>query len=128
MITTMATTEHKEYLEYLDSIYGEVIDFFTAKKEMPDPEKVKFFVSMTARPYFYWEQEKNKPNNEKMSEEAKRNWLQALKKRYGIVESGGTWTISKKLEVMEFKELARKMNEMGFQYDKDRRAFVEGKS
>lgn len=128
MITAMASTDHKEYLEYLDGIYKEVIDFFTSKKEMPDPEKVKFFVSMTARPYFYWEQERNqKPMvvNDGLSEEAKRDRLRAIKAHYKLEESNGVLTISKKLETMQFKELAQKMNEMGYKYERESKGFVK---
>ncbi|MGP6240056.1 hypothetical protein ACNF40_06560 [Cuniculiplasma sp. SKW4] len=126
MMMAEVSSGYKEYFEYLDRIYKEAIEYFTEKKEMPDPEKVKFFVSMAARPYFYWEQEKAKIQGSDMTEEARRNWFQAVKKKYGLVESTkGIWAPSKRLEKDKFRELAAKMNKMGFTYDSDKNGFVE---
>ena len=119
------TNEHFEYLRYLDQIYKEVIQFFSETGELADPEKVRFFVGMTARPCFYWEQEKSK-QTAPMSEEAKENLLVALVRKYRLQSAGGLYTITQKIDVPEFKRLAEKMNELGYRYDREKRAFVGG--
>lgn len=125
------TNEHFEYLRYLDQIYKEVIQFFSETGELADPEKVRFFVGMTARPCFYWEQEQNREQEKSkqtapMSEEAKENLLVALVRKYRLQSAGGLYAITQKIDVPEFKRLAEKMNELGYRYDREKRAFVGG--
>ena len=102
----------KEYLDYLQECYKEIWEYIRGKDNAVDHDKMGLFFGKTVSPYKFWldghksAKVLNVPSH-----------LEALKKHYSLEPTKNGLKSTKYYGKDEFKELAGKMRECGYEYE-----------
>ncbi len=130
-----------EYMEYLNRHYAMVYDFLKIKDGSVNAEKLRLFFEKMTSPFVYWKQNRTtgevvqsatgEPQHAKaddgpveLSEAKRKELLDKLTEKYGLVRKGSSYETTKYLKEGNFNVLRDAMKVAGFHYDSKIRAFV----
>ena len=128
MISEVASSEEneprdKKYLQYAAGIYQELIEF-TESKNL-NREFVAIMMEKMVAPYVYWKKDEelaapqgyvSREDRTTATESEGTSYLEAIKRKYNLMEENGTLKPKTSLPKNQFKELAEKLQMAGFRY------------
>ena len=122
--------EHRQYYEYLNRNYNEIVAYLQENDGSMDPHKRDLFFDKISLPFVIWKESKGvtqaRPDRE-IDQDERKSWMLALEKKYGLDRKDGKYPLKSPLSRDKFRELAGKMKEAGFVYDSEKKGFVEVK-
>ena len=132
MISEIASSQEneprdKKYLQYAAGIYQELIEF-TESKNL-NREFVAIMMDKMVAPYVYWKDDGSetatvqgtqgyvsREDRVNGPESESKAYLEALKRKYNLIEEDGNIKPKTSLPKNQFKELAEKLQMAGFRY------------
>ena len=128
MISEVASSQEnepreKKYLQYAAGIYQELIEF-TESKNL-NREFVAIMMDKMVAPYVYWKKDEelaapqgyvSREDKATTTENESKAYLEALKRKYNLIEEDENIKPKTSLPKDKFRELAGKMKIAGYQY------------
>ena len=102
----------KEYLDYMQACYKQIWDYIRSNDNSVDHDKMGLFWEKSVTPYKFWLDEHK--SAEVVNTPA---LLEALKKKYFLEPTKNGLKSAKYLGKDDFKKLAGKMRECGYEYE-----------
>ena len=102
----------KEYLDYMQACYKEIWDYIRSKDNTEDHDKMGLFFEKTVSPYKFWLDGHKSAGVVNVP-----SLLEALTKKYFLEPTKNGLKSAKYLGKDDFKKLAGKMRECGYEYE-----------
>jgi hypothetical protein len=124
--------EHRQYYEYLNRNYNEIVAYLQENDGSMDPHKRDLFFDKISLPFVIWKESKGvtqaRPDRE-IDQNERKSFLDALvrNRKYTLQKIGDVYIIRANLGEERMKELEEKMKAAGYTYDSGKKGFVEVK-